>query len=332
MAGREELDNGEFLILTDDSVHVVGEDSVQIQFTPATLYLTNNHIILDPHFNVEIVRKISLADVVRIAQTITNDCPVLDILCEESGQSIHVFIPDESHRLAFASILGQLRKHKEKSQKAGDRYAMNMRRSIQNSESLNSFYKAFNSAPDYDQAKVLAKKEKKIAKERKVREALNNVLIPFNFVSDFLDICPEFFFAAATFGAVLLSFLFKYISPGSFLAAIFFFIILYYGKLQVTKKMKKTEKISPEDANPSLKQFVMAINQFQDHLNSYIKWGNSRETLKMVIFFLILGLLFIFINPTILLITSLIGLAIIERWNPLGFGSLPSLLSRLILW
>lgn len=162
MAGREELENGEFLILKDDTCHLVGQESMQIQFTPAILYLTNQHIFLDPRYDVESTRKLVLGDVVRIVQTINNDCPVLDILSEDSGQSIHVFIPDESHRIGFASILRQLCKAKEKGQKSCDKFAMNMRRSIQNAESLSSFYKSYNTAPDYDQAKVLEKKKKKL--------------------------------------------------------------------------------------------------------------------------------------------------------------------------
>ena len=84
----------------------------------------------------------------------------------------------KSHRIGFASILRQLCKAKEKGQKSCDKFAMNMRRSIQNAESLSRFYQSFNTAPDYDQAKALAKPEKK------ARDYLKASLIPF-FLSDY---------------------------------------------------------------------------------------------------------------------------------------------------
>ena len=332
MAGREELENGEFLILKDDTCHLVGQESMQIQFTPAILYLTNQHIFLDPRYDVESTRKLVLGDVVRIVQTINNDCPVLDILSEDSGQSIHVFIPDESHRIGFASILRQLCKAKEKGQRSCDKYAMNMRRSIQNAESLSSFYKSYNTAPDYDQAKVLAKQEKKLAKERKVRDYLKASLIPFNFISDFLNTCPEFFFATVVILVALLSSLFSYISIGVFFPSFCLLIIFYYGKLRIMNNFKPKDKISPEDAHRPLRPFIRVSNEFQEKFDNRIKWGNAELTLEVTIFLTVLCLLFLFVDPAILLVISIFGLALIERWDPIGSGCLSYHLSRLISW
>ena len=86
-----ELDNGEFLILADESCHMVGQSELQIQFTPSTLYLSNFHIILDPQYDVEILRKIPLSDITKITQAAFNECPVLEILSEDASQSITHF-------------------------------------------------------------------------------------------------------------------------------------------------------------------------------------------------------------------------------------------------
>lgn len=328
----ESLENGEFLILTDDSFHAVGQAGLQIQMTPSTLYLTNFNIYLEPQFDVEITRKIALSDITGFNETIVNDCPVLEITSEDVGQKIMIFIPDDTRSQAFPDILKNLQKMQQENQESCDKYALIIRRSVQEAASLDAFYKAINEHPPTDE---LLKQEQKVAQKIKAKKAEQNIqqsLIPFNFFADLVETSPEILFSAVVIIISFLSLIFQFISFGVFTCSAVFTFVVIFGLQKVIGKRAPIERIPPDDAEPSIRPLLASNNQFYDRIDNVFRWEDTRATLEVATFLLILILMFTLYDPAVLLFISLVGLAFFDRWDPFKLGSLSSLLSKLILW
>lgn len=332
MLTPEALGDGEFLILSDDSFHAVGQAGLQIQITPTALYLTNLHLFMEPQFDVEITRKIALSEISGFVDAIVNDCPVLDIVSTDSGQTIHLFIPDETRKTAFTSIVSRLIDGMKENQEACDKEAMQLRRSCQNSESLQSFYESVINGKTEGHEQNEAEKEEKKAVKKKARETVHRSLIPFNFFADFVQTSDHLFFAVAILTIGILSKVFKYVSFGTFISAALFTLIVVFGLQKVRGKKHIGERINPEDAEPAVREFLASSNKFLDHIERRIFWGVPESTLETVTFLLTLVLLFMLFDPVWLLLISLVGLAFFDRWDPFGCGSLSTILSNLILW
>lgn len=331
MSTPEALENGEFLILTDETFHAIGNAGLQIQITPTTLYLTNFHIFLEPQFDVEITRKIALSDITGFENKTVNDCPCLAILSEED-QSINIFIPDENRKKAFQGIVQKLHSEIKVSQEACDKYALMLRRFVQDAPSLQDFYTKINSKPATEQEKEKEKKDDLIKQEKLARKTVQKSLIPFNFFADLVETSPEFFFALVLAACGILSIVFHFISFGTFTSFLFFGSITLFGVQKIAGNNSHKIRIPPENADKSIRGLLASNNKFLDQLDRRIFWENPEATLEMANFFLVMTLLFVLCNPTFLLFISLAGLAFFDRWNPFNLGSLSTILSHLILW
>lgn len=332
MLTPEALENGEFLILSDDSFHAVGQAGLQIQITPTALYLTNFHLFMEPQFDVEITRKIALAEISGFVDAIVNDCPVLDIVSEDSGQTIHLFIPDDTRKAAFTSIVSRLLDGMKINQEACDKEALLLRRSYQTSESLQSFYETVVNGKTEEDEREEAQKEEKKEMKKKARETVHRSLVPFNFFADFVQTSHHLFFSVVVLIVGLLSRIFKFVSFGTFISGLFFILIVIFGLQKVRGKKYIGERISPDDAEPSVREFLASSNKFLDHVERRLFWGAPEATLEIVTFLLTLVLLFLLFDPVWLLLVSLVGLSFFDRWDPFGCGSLSTILSKVILW
>lgn len=331
MSTPEALENGEFLILTDDTFHAIGNAGLQIQITPTTLYLTNFHIFLEPHFDVEITRKIALSDITGFENKTVNDCPCLAILSEED-QSINIFIPDEVRKKAFQNIVQRLHSEIKTSQEQCDKYALMLRRFVQDASTLQEFYIKFNSKSAKEQEKEKEKKDDLMKQEKLAQKTVQQSLIPFNFFADLVETSPEIFFAIVLAAIGILSFLFTFVSFGTFTSFLFFFSIVMFGVKKILGENIRKVKIPPENADKSIRGILASNNKFLDQLDRRLFWDNPQATLELASFFLITTLLFVFCNPTFLLFVSLVSLAFFDRWDPIHVGSLSTILSHLILW
>ncbi|OHT12274.1 hypothetical protein TRFO_17959 [Tritrichomonas foetus] len=332
MSTPEALENGEFLILIDDTFHAIGNAGLQIQITPTTVYLTNFHIFLEPQFDVEITRKIALADITSFDNKTVNDCPCLAIVSEDAGQSINIFIPDEVRKRAFQDIVQRLHEEIRAGQEQADKYALIIRRFVQDAPSLPEFYSKYNSKPATEQEKEKEEKEDLKKQEKLARKTVQQSLIPFNFFADLVETSPEIFFAVVLAVGGLLSLIFRVVSFGTFTSFLFFFSILMFGIQKIFGRKITQARIPPENAEKSIRGILASNNKFLDQLDARVLWGSPHMTLELAAFFLIMTLLFVLCSPTFLLFISLSGLAFFDRWDPFRLGSLSTILSKLILW
>ena len=332
MSTPEVLENGEFLILEDQTFHAIGNAGLQIQITPTTLYLTNFHIFLEPQFDVEITRKIALSDITGFENKTVNDCPCLTVISEDAGQTINIFIPDESRKKAFQDIVQKLHAATKEGQEQCDKFALMVRRFIQDAPSLQEFYQNYNTKSTTEQEKENEEKEDLQKQKKLARKTVQTSLIPFNFFADFVETCPDIFFAFVLGVVGILSILFKFVSFGTFTSSLFFFCIIIFGIQKIRGIDISKDRIPPENAEKSIRGLLASNNAFLDQLDKRVFWKNPEATLELAKFFFVMTLLFFFCSPTFLLFISLVGLAFFDRWDPFHFGSLSTILSHLILW
>ena len=330
------LEDGEFLVLDDESTHMVDPNEKQIRFSPSILRLTNTRVIVEPFY--EINRKVvaPLSRITTCAQNVYNECAVLDILCDNRLNDIHVFIPDEKRRFGFAAVLSSLCSASEQGQEKCNECALHLRRRRFACESLDDFYQSV-AAPTRDSSmsdfvfheEALEKQHLEITKS--VIETLN----PLNLFADFVETAPSLFFALMLVAAAFLTLVFRYISFGSLVCIIILILAVESGiYLTGTPRRRVLEQIhvNEDDARKPMIAFVAASNQVRELIGNRLFWYNRTESLEVCAFMVLVLCLFHIFDPTVLLLVSLLGLAFFERWDPFERGSLPTILSHLILW
>jgi hypothetical protein len=62
-------------------------------------------------------------------------------------------------------------------------------------------------------------------------------------------------------------------------------------------------------------------DEFRGRFGDRFLWESPRQTLETFMFLLASGVLFLSFEAGTILALSLLGIAIVERWNPLGFGA-----------
>ena len=322
----ENLENGEFLILTDDSFHAVGKAGLQIQLTPTTIYLTNMHIFLKPQFNIEMNREISIRDIAGFDNTSVNECPVLDILCENLGQSIHIFIPDETRQEVFYNIIKEMHSRMTNSEEECNKYSIMVRKKIQEYDSLQHFYDHFLKSK-MDPTQDIDEKEKKI---NLVFDYLKYYFKPFDFVADIIDNDLKTLLYVFVVFVEILSIVFSYYSFGVFHACLCLLLLIFSGLKHFTKKYDEFKYIQPDSVPTPLKSYVKENNKFVESFEERFLWKNPQKSLEVAIFLVILALLFILFDPLFLLVFSLIGLTLLNRWNPLLISAFSNTISHMI--
>ena len=329
MISESSFENGEFLILKDESFHAVGQAGLQIQITPSALYLTNLHVFVEPRYDVEITRKLALSDITSFSDSIVNDCPVLDVICAESGQKLHLFIPDETRKTAFRSIVERLVSSCRIGQTSCDRVAVRLRRAAQDSPTLESFYElvATKGVGGADSATASAHRDGAKA----ARARLARGLAPCAFFADWVDTSPHLFFATLVLLAGVLSRVLHHVSFGTLASGSSLVLVVILG-IRRLAGAKSPEKLAGDDADAAVRDFLVATDEFAACIDERLLWGNPWKTLEVAVLCLCLVLLFVFFDPAFLLLVSLVGLAFFDRWNPFGLGSLSTILSHLILW
>ncbi|KAH0790114.1 hypothetical protein GPJ56_006009 [Histomonas meleagridis] len=330
----EELENGEFIILKDDSVHAVQQQGPLIKFEPGILYLTNFRILFDLPAQENGLKSIKLSQIIRFSQSICNDSPVLDLLCEEEGQSLHLYLIEESHRATLVSLLSQICAASELGQEKCDAFSLVLRQQILSFDSLSEFYEAFPNLPPIDiQNLQVSTRRTKELQMRIMRETVQESLNPFNFFSDFVETSPTLFFVFFALFVGIVSIVFQFISFGTLVCVIIIAMIFQYGlQIIVGKLPKPSERIIDNNATSPVKKFVAASNMFHAVLDRRLFWGNSHETLEIVFFLFVVLFLFLIFSPAFLLCVSIVSLAFFERWDIFKLGPLSSLLAKLIQW
>ena len=326
-----ELENGEFLILEDRSCHMVGQTGNQLQFTPSTLSLTNIHIFLNPQFDVEILRKIALSDITKFSQKTVDDSTFLEILSEDSAQSIYLFIPEESHRTAFVTLFKKLCAANDLGQDKCNECALNYRRKLQTAESLNAFYELINSGPEEEGINEQRAHENELQMHQ-FSSYFEKLFIFCNYFADIIETSPLFFFIPLMLIAGVLTVILKYVNLGVFLPFVLLAAIVFVAILKNIGKIKEEGDPDFSNSPPNIKEFMTPVHNFKHNVKSRFSWISAEGTLQTCEFLLVLIIMFECLDTFFILVASLIGLAFVERWDPFRFGSLSTFLSHLILW
>ncbi|KAH0793320.1 hypothetical protein GPJ56_002730 [Histomonas meleagridis] len=322
----DQFESDEFEILMDDTFHAVGKAGLQIQLTPTSLYLTNKHIFLKPRVEIEMIRQISIKDISKFNNTIINDCPTLDIICEKSDQRIYIFIPDEKRKEVFTNILKTLHSKVIESQEACNKYAILLRHKIQEFQSLQDFC----SNGDYDELSQIEQRNKATVNIVKYHLRFLNL---FDFLADLTEASPFLLFSFLFFSIVVLSLIFEHYSFGGFVCCAFLLLLIRNALFKLTDNSPKPkEEEHFEGIDEEIRPLIESTKKFQQSIDKRLRWKNPTASFEVALFAFILLLMFIFLDPVFLLIVSIFLLAFFERWDPLNIGSLPNILSRLIFW
>ncbi len=327
------LEDDEFLILEDDMTHMVDPSDIQVKFSPSILRLTNTRVTLESCY--EINRKVSapLSKIATFAQNVYNECAVLDILCDNRLNNIHVFIPEAKRRFGFAQVLSGLCSASERGQKISNELALRLRRKRLSCQSLDEFYEIV-TTPTRENSMSELSEESRELQHKEITESVLETLNPFNVFADFVETAPSLFFTVMAVMAALLTLIFRYISFGVVVCNLFMAIMIESAIRVAGTKRKELEKleVDKDDTRKSVKLFVAACNQFRELIGNRFFWYNRIDSLEVLGFITLVFMLFMIFDPFVLLVVSLIGLAFFERWDPFHIGSLPAILSNLFLW
>jgi hypothetical protein len=324
------LPDGEFLILTERSFHAVGKQGDNAQLSPITLWLTNFSLFIDPTFDMEVARKITVSHISGFECSVVNDIDVLQVLTgTHRNVKIHLFIPDETHKAAFQKLVDHLRQLLRHKRSTFD-YGRSLLHRVQSSESLDAFYKDFLKidSTDNETDPRLSPEELETTPQR-VFALLFSIS---DYFADLLKTSSDLLVAGTAALILVLSVLFELMPFGLFMSALLLVFLIWTG---VRKIFKKTEFHKPTEiarTEKSLTELVKAQNESLGTVDRRLFWLVPAETLELGAFVLVVLLLFVLFDPTFLLFLSLVGLAFFDRWDPLGFGSLSAILSQLILW
>ena len=326
-----ELENGEFLILEDGQCHMIAQTDNQLQFTPSTLSLTNFHIFVNPQYDNEILRKIALSDIIKFDKKDVDETPVLDIISEDSAQSIRLFIPEEKHRTAFITIFNKLCAANEIGQEKCNECELKFRRKLQSAGTLNEFYEEINSGVDEESSSEKTELENEL-QIRQFSSYFEKLFIFCDYFADIIETSPLFFFIPILIIAGVLTIILKYVNLGVFLPSVMLISIIFIAILINIGKIKEEGDLDFTNSAPNIREFMTPIHSFKQEMKSRFSWLTPEVTLQTCEFLLILIIMFGCLDTFFILIASLIGLAFVERWDPFRFGSLSTFLSHLILW
>lgn len=333
MSFSSQLEPNEFLVLKDTTCHMAEQTAgKQIKIIPSAVRITNLNVYLEPYYGFEAPKKVSLSSITQFAQSTVNDCPVLDIICDDPSKSMHVYISEESNLKAFATILSQICGSTEEGQDYCNIFCRNLRKSICSFNSINDFYRNLNSKPikDHDFMKISDSHIKDAISD--INHAFEHSFNPFNIVADFMNSTPEIFFSLIIIIALFLSALFNYVTFGSFVSLLFVLLLVIIGLMKVTGNDIRLDKFDEKETIKPLQPYVKARNKFAENIEIRLLWKDPRSTLRLATFLLIVALMHVVFDPLFILFIALAGLAFVQRWDPFHVGSFSTMLSHLILW
>ena len=128
-----------------------------------------------------------------------------------------------------------------------------------------------------------------------------------------------------------LSILFRILPFGVWFFGLVFALVARYG-VRVLFSYEEVDAKAREIDSKLRNQFRHLLDAYEECKTTFhnrFLWTCPRQTLEVVMFVLACGLLFSCLDPATILAFSMIGLAVVERWNPFGFGSLTDMVTTL---
>jgi hypothetical protein len=333
MSAAIDLANGEFEVLTDNSFHIVGQQTQQASISPIILHMTNRRVIIEPLLDAEHMHSILLSSITGFDRRVANDVSVLVILFG-AGELVQLYIPEEVREPVLQELVGYMRNLATQPPAIADKAALALHHMIQASATLQEFYAGYRGPPiiEAETQKVEEAEEDPKVKERFTMNVLRARFELFDFFANVIDISPVFLAAILLSTATALSFMLRWCSFGAFAGIVGMVVMIGAGIQKLFGVDPTVEEVPIEKVQNNLQPFFRASNQFHNEINRRVYWGDRSASVQLAAFFVVLLLLFVLFDPTFLLIGSLAGLAFVDRWNPFGIGPLSTLLSNLILW
>jgi hypothetical protein len=317
------LEPDEFLIIKDDSCQLTHVYQDQTYFHPALLYLTNRRVYIAPSVpNVESVL-VSLDSIQSVAFGHFNDVLGLKIV---GSSTLSIFLPDPDHQESFSGLISKLAAAAKSGQIDCDSLSLSLQRRFIQSQSISEFYQLIRGNEDHlvDSPPIDAPQHEGL---RSSTEALPVRLI--DFLNDL--ICADEYLTIGFFFTIfsLLSILFYFIPFGVFSCGTIFLLMLRQGFNMIFSKRPRMTRQTLDVASANSSPYRKSLDQFLESFSKRIMWRNPRQTLETVMFLVSTATMFFFCDPAFVLLISLVGLSFVERWNPVGFGSISEIFANL---
>jgi hypothetical protein len=299
----------EFVVLQDNMCHLGTEADRQMTLTPAMLVLTNRHAVISAQSPQSERAFIRLSDITSLYEETLYDCHVLTI--KLTGlQSVHVFMPIESTQTCFFRLVSNLITAFSQDQYAGDSVALSYRSIFLQSRTLPEFYQlAFENS------------DRILTDPIPLHEFFTPQVT--SFIANLFETSALLFLCIVIFLACLLTFILWIIPFGVlFFGGIAIFIILVGIQLALERDtIDASEKRLDVKLARRFRHVLPVYEEFRSTFSDRFLWENPRSTLETLMFVLASGLLFSSFSSATIVTLSLLGIAIVERWNPFGFGS-----------
>ncbi|KAH0789358.1 hypothetical protein GPJ56_006721 [Histomonas meleagridis] len=319
----------EFIILSDNTCHLIQEVVNQAIYTPSVLYLTNRRIYLEP--SIEGVDNVSIYinEIIELKQSDIYDCNAIEI---ETNVKTSIMISDPDKSKPFIDLVSLLTDAMKQGQVECDTLSLALQRKVLESNSLNEFFKSFNKS----NVGLTKTEPRPVPLETSIIDSIGQIspffVLLIKIAEELISIDESLAFSI-TFPVVLLfSVIFRFFNFGVWICGAIFLILAIHGLYKIFAKTPKKKEImrSFENTNNEIssKDFISSFRKFIASFHKRVLWENPRQTLEVVMFLLSAGLLFASWSPLLVLGTTIVGLAYLERWNPFGFGSLSDILSN----
>jgi uncharacterized membrane protein YiaA len=230
-----------------------------------------------------------------------------------------VFLPVDARQPAFTEMLNRLVAAYSESQCNGNTASLHVRRLFLRARDVSEFYQI-------------------------VQQDLNRVMIDRVSIHEFLTaaVCTFInsihetsellFFGLLSLIIAIFSFLFWLVPFGICFYGAGALALLVFGAW-LAFEPERTERFR-QDAGGKLahtcRRLAQLFDQFRVSFANRFLWENPRLALETVMFMVANGLLFTCFSPSTILLFSLLGIAVVEQWNPFGFGSPAEILVALI--
>ena len=323
------LEGDEFVIMKDDTCHIVFGSGFQFSLAPSVLYLTNRRIIAKPVFLDSPPSYVYVAKITSFSEKEINDCTVL-ITASVDAEPLKLFFPDNSKQDAFCDILAKMCAASKLGPAQCDSFALALQRSVLKAKSLAEFFEKYREDPNSALDDPLRSGSTNPAIEILTQINANPKALFETLVATF-ELSEHLFFGVVVTGVAMLSILFRILPFGVWFFGLVFALVARYG-VRVLFSYEEVDAKAREIDSKLRNQFRHLLDAYEECKTTFhnrFLWTCPRQTLEVVMFVLACGLLFSCLDPATILAFSMIGLAVVERWNPFGFGSLTDMVTTL---
>lgn len=327
-----DLEEKEFVVLSDKSCHIASSSGKQISIIPSTVIITNRRVIIRPMHGVpeEDIRRLS--DITEVEKGIASDCSIIQIRSPQQDE-VWIHIPTEKHLVSMTKLLDMLIAATSRSQRELDTTASALVREI-DALGLGAFYERFDSIKESIETDPLIQSSQ-------IQYFLSTINPKastfFKIHGDIVLRSETLWFAIAIMVIILLGLIFKLCPFGCVVSLGIFSLIAQKGvKICIPRNRSEEKKDDRRMSamNAAFRRrfpvFYAELDRFKDAFHQCISWESPRRTFEILLFLFATTLAFTFLSPALLLFLSTVAFFVIERFNPFGYGSISDIVSGIL--